>query len=523
MNNANLYAPPARAQSSWSNRVLLLSIAGILFLTLYPFRFEYHQSARFLFPFSLEGWGKGTNVLDIFLNILLFIPYGFGLAEKLRERGKSKPAVLIAAYISGALLSYLVEILQIYIPRRDSGWGDVFTNSFGALVGAWIFDATGAVIISWFVAREDALDKWLSLPKVGVFAALYIAFWCVLVGPLQNRARLSNWTSDSYLAVGNYASLHPASPWKGRILELDFWSHAISAELARSLSANVSSQIEPPSPLAAYAFSGSAPFHDSRHFLPDLDWASQAPDTGGEDGAVFDGQSWLISTGGVPMLVRSVEDSGKFALRIVCQPAEANDTDARIVSVSSPTGAVNMELAQSGSSLRFWFRNPLSMRRFRMTWDVPRVFSPGPVRNLLLSFNGSALSLYVDGREYTPAYELGPAVAFARYFRHVKTAELAGYKIIFNALIFFPAGCLLGFAWRRSEVGYAGRACFVLAACMLSAGVLEWVTAHAATRAISFRNIGFSALLALLASFWINADRSLSSVRRGEPQSVSVR
>lgn len=523
MNNPNLDAPSARAQWSWSNRVLLLALAGIFFLTLYPFRFEHQESARFLFPFSLDGWGKGTNVLDIFLNILLFIPFGFGLAEKLGERGKSKKATLLAVYIAGALLSYFVEFLQIYIPQRDSGWGDVFTNSFGALIGAWIFVAAGAGIIAWFNARERELNAWLTFPKIGVFVGLYIAFWCALVGPLQTQARMSNWTPDSYLAVGDYASLYPGSPWKGRVFELDIWDHAIPREFAQILTGKVSANTQPALPLAAYVFSGPAPFHDIHHFLPDLDWASQAPDSGDHAGAVFDGRSWLISTGGVPMLVRSVEHSGQFALRVVCQPANTIGADARIISISSPSGAVNMELGQSGSALEFWFRNPLSMRRSRMTWKVPRVFSSAQIHNLLLSFNGTALSLYVDGREYTHPYELGPAVALARYIRHVKTAELAGYKIVFNALIFFPAGCLLGFAWRRSDVRYAGRTCFLLAACIISAGVLEWFMAHMAGRAMSFRDIGLSALLALFASFWINADCNSAGAMRSDRQPVSVR
>ncbi|MGH9562168.1 MAG: VanZ family protein, partial [Terracidiphilus sp.] len=416
MTDGKLHRPAAPADASWSNRALLLSLAGIFFLTLYPFRFIHQESSRFLFPLSLEGWGKTINGLDVFLNVLLFIPFGFGLAEKLRERGRSKAGALLIVYASGAVLSYLVEFLQIYIPARDSGWLDVITNSSGAAVGALVFEACGAGIIAWFIERERRFDGWLNLTKIGFLAFLYVGFWCVLAGPLQRQTRLANWTNDSFLAVGDVASLQPAPPWQGRILQLDLWNRTVPAELAREITEQSQSGLRSSDPLIAFTLSGSAPFHDDRHLSPSLDWASAAPSpASGDGGAVFDGHSWLISAGPVPTLVSSIETTGQFAIHVVCQPAEAAPFGSRIISLSSPTGAVNLELRQYGSSLAFWFQHPFSKARARMTWVVPKVFAPNQMRNLLLSYDGSAVSLFVDGRDYGHAYQLGPGVALAHY------------------------------------------------------------------------------------------------------------
>ncbi len=516
--DANLSWRATPAGISWSNRVLLLALAGIFFLTLYPFRFDHAESSRFLFPFSLNGWGKGGSVLDGILNVLLFVPFGFGLAEKLREWDKSKYTAILVAYVCGAFLSYFVEFLQIYIPYRDSGWDDVITNSAGSAVGAWMFVSFGAGIIAWFSTRERKLEASLTLPKIGVLVALYIGFWCVVVRPLQRQTKLVNWTPDSFLAVGDSASLRPRPGWKGRVSRIDLWNHAISAGEARKLT---SSGTAAPQSLAAYRVSGTAPFRDLRQFLPDLDWASQAPSSPWPDGAIFDGRSWLISGRPVPALVSSIENTGQFSLRVICEPS-ASSFDGRIFSISSPTGAANMQLSQFGSSLAFWFRNPLSMSRMRMTWVERHVFAPNETRDILLSFDGTALSLFVNGRDYGHFYELGPGIALAHYVRRVKATELPGYEYIFYAIVFFPGGCLIGFAWRKSYVRRMLRLYFVAAGFLLPSLAFEWVLAGAGNRAISLQNICFAVLIAIAGSFWINADRHYSLTLQSEHERVSV-
>lgn len=519
--DASLQWRPAPDRTSWSNRVLLLSLAGIFFLTLYPFRFAHEESARFLFPLSLNGWGKGNNVLAGFLNVLLFIPFGFGVAEKLRERGKSRTTALLTAYACGALVSYFVEILQIYIPLRDSGWGDVITNSTGALTGAVLFELAGGAIVWWFSAREWKIESWLTLPKIGVFVALYAGFWCTLAGPLQRQTRIAHWTGDSFLAVGKSASLRAAPAWKGEVFELDFWNRAVPPKRARDITASRGGE-QPAGLIGAYRFSGPGPFQDTQHTLPALDWASR-PESRESDGAAFDGRSWLISVQPVPTLVTSVEGTGQFALRVICHTSPSMSTVGRIVSLSSPGGRENLALSQSGSALTFWFRNPLTTSRTRMTWIATHIFAPDQTRNILLSFNGTAVSLFVDGRDYGHAYEFGPGVALAHYFRHIKAEELPGYGYIFYVIIFFPAGCLIAFAWRKTQVRPIKRLYFAASGWLLPAIAFELILAHAAQRGISAPNICFAALLALAGSLWMNADQSYARAMSNQQEPVSTR
>src|SRR5579863_152830 len=118
-------AHSSSSTSSWSNRIVMVALAGIFFLTFYPFAFTYPGSWRLgASPFLLNSV-KGAGLKDDFLNVLLFMPFGFGLAEKLRGRKISWGITTLLVYVAGALLSYGVEFTQLFIPNRDSGWHDV--------------------------------------------------------------------------------------------------------------------------------------------------------------------------------------------------------------------------------------------------------------------------------------------------------------------------------------------------------------------------------------------------------------
>ncbi|MGH9562563.1 MAG: hypothetical protein ACRD3S_14010, partial [Terracidiphilus sp.] len=105
----------------------------------------------------------------------------------------------------------------------------------------------------------------------------------------------------------------------------------------------------------------------------------------------------------------------------------------------------------------------------------------------------------------------------------VKTMELPGYGYLFYTIIFVPAGCLLGFAWRKSVARWTIRGSFLTAGFVLPAFVLEWVLSDAGRRGMSLQNIGFSVLLALAGSLWMNADRSFARASSGQREAVSVR
>ncbi len=481
---------------------------GIFFLTLYPFRFVSSQRlpANTL-PFLLDGWGKDSGSFNVFLNVLLFVPFGFGLAGRFRERGKPGLAALGLVLAAGALLSYSIEFLQFYIPTRDSGWEDVLTNSAGSVAGCLLFVLCGALVLRFLSACETALESFLTFRRAAVVLALYYGLWIAISVPLQKDTRLSNWDPDPLLVAGNSASGQLASAWKGQISRLEIWDRALPAALAEKLTSGAPADVAAPASLAAYNFSASPPFEDQQRSLPALSWMPQAPAATGSMSAVLDGTSWLVSQAPVSALADDLQRTSQFSIRLACAPDAVDGVDAQIVSISRASGPMNLEIRQLGASLIFWFRSPLAVKRGRLAWPTSGVFAADQPRDILFSYDGSDLFLYVDGKPQRRIFRLGPGTRLAQFTGRSKTAELEGYEYIFYSLIFFPGGCLAGFAGRKTIGRPMARSLLIFFGVLLPAVLLEIVLVRVSGRPISFEYLALSVLLTLGGSLWINAGR----------------
>jgi hypothetical protein len=504
--------PPAApitelSPSTWSNRIILAAAAGILFLTFYPFRFAWHVVLPGNHsPFLLGHSGKSAGPLDAFLNVLLFMPLGFGLFEKFREKGKSRIAALLLVLLTGALLSYTIEFVQIYIPPRDSGWEDIWFNSLGAVAGGLLFEASRGTVPRLLLAFERALAGWISANRAALLLLIYFAAWFAASVFLQRETGLTNWLPDAQLLVGNEAAGRLAHAWKGRVFRLQLWDRAFPEQAAQKISAGEAFEGARDGLLADYDFSAAPPIKDRKGFLPDLSWTPHSPPNPDPQPLQFDGTAWLSSKIPVAPLVADLKKTDQFSLLLVCAPSQLTGSDARIVSISDPSGLVNLHLRQEDTDLVFWFRNGLSVRRAQLAWYVPNTFSLNQTHTILYSYDGSNLFLFLDGKEKRPPYRLSPGTALAQSFRHVKPSELEGYDYIYYALAFLPAGALLGLAARKLGLLRLSTLFLLAAGFLLPPLVLERILMSVSGRPFSSANIVLSLFCALAASLWINAD-----------------
>ena len=119
-------------------RFLLLIVAIVAYGSLYPWNFEFTSAAGNPVRILLHGWPGEWNryvLRDIVLNIIVYMPLGLVAVLAFRRR-RSRAFAASAAIAFGFLLSVAMELLQVYLPSRDSSLLDVLTNTLGTAAGA---------------------------------------------------------------------------------------------------------------------------------------------------------------------------------------------------------------------------------------------------------------------------------------------------------------------------------------------------------------------------------------------------
>lgn len=101
------------------------------------------QSFRIPFkPFLKSPWREfyfnRAYLRDVLINVSGFVPFGFFVCMYL-SWGRARRKAVLATIVLGAVFSLTIEVLQWYIPMRDSGTTDILTNTLGTALGAMLY------------------------------------------------------------------------------------------------------------------------------------------------------------------------------------------------------------------------------------------------------------------------------------------------------------------------------------------------------------------------------------------------
>lgn len=86
-----------------------------------------------------DQWFNRWNLMDIAINIIGFVPFGFCLSAWLIQvKNFSTLRIYGVVLLLGFCLSLAIELTQVYIPMRDSSLLDLFSNVMGAANGTFL-------------------------------------------------------------------------------------------------------------------------------------------------------------------------------------------------------------------------------------------------------------------------------------------------------------------------------------------------------------------------------------------------
>lgn len=165
-------ARPARQRSSAST--LALAYAGlIVYASLYPFGPWRWPPGQALWAMLALPWPPWRDPFDVVSNGLGYLPLGALLFVARVRAGQRGWLALVFAVMAPALLSYTMEVMQHFVPRRVPSRVDWALNCAGAAGGAVL--AAGLHAAGLLRRWQATRDRWFFPDSAGGLALL--ALW----------------------------------------------------------------------------------------------------------------------------------------------------------------------------------------------------------------------------------------------------------------------------------------------------------------------------------------------------------
>jgi VanZ family protein len=239
-----------RRPSSLARQALALYAALIVYGSWYPFS-GWRSLGIGPFAYLFDPMPQYLTAFDVVTNVLGYMPFGALVVLAVYPRWRGALG-MVAAFVSGAMLSGTMEAVQTWLPTRVASNLDLAANTIGALLGAAMMTpATGAFLDRGLLRRlrmlwfERDTETLVCLAALWPFATMYPAprlfglgdwprtLWMhadpamqdALLAWLPAAARLGNWPA-------RLAAWLPTEGWEVLVATLNLFAAGAFASLA---------------------------------------------------------------------------------------------------------------------------------------------------------------------------------------------------------------------------------------------------------------------------------------------------
>ena len=194
--------------SSLMSWLIIGVIAVIVFGSLYPFTLN-GRHPDLINALHYLSWAHAGRD-DLVRNLLMYAPLGFCLLLWLKGRLSTAWSLMLAC-VMGAVLSFSIEVAQVYFTRVPS-YMDVLLNTIGALLGA-------LVGLSW-----NSMTQWIALPdNIRTQAGDRNALLLVLLWIVWRLVDISFHISLAHMKMALHPLLHIEITWLLVLRYLVLW------------------------------------------------------------------------------------------------------------------------------------------------------------------------------------------------------------------------------------------------------------------------------------------------------------
>ena len=173
---AGARAPTPDVRRATRAQAVILAVAGVLaacYFTFLPFDFvPRRDSLGAVFSAFTVTTGFPLAPRGLPANMLLFLPFGAGLASWVGQPGiRPRHAVLLTGVVA-AILSTCIEITQSAWLLRDPSLDDIVGNTLGGVIGAWG--------VARLLAPGTSIHRWLATRRWGALTLIVAVLWMAL-------------------------------------------------------------------------------------------------------------------------------------------------------------------------------------------------------------------------------------------------------------------------------------------------------------------------------------------------------